>query len=67
MVAPTSALGEAIQGMLNREWVVKVGHIYQEENQATDFMARIATSHNWGFVMIQNSSMEMLQILREDK
>ncbi|PPR90295.1 hypothetical protein GOBAR_AA30397 [Gossypium barbadense] len=53
--------------MLSREWVVKVGHIYQEENQATDFIARIATLHNWGFVMIQNSSMGMLQVLREDR
>ncbi|CAN1149453.1 Putative ribonuclease H protein At1g65750 [Linum perenne] len=55
-----------IRELMSRDWVVNLSHIFQEANQAADYLASIGYSRQLGTHLISTSDCNLGFVLRHD-
>ena len=53
--------------LMGRNWEVRVGHIYKEQNRAADFLASAAFHHGKELVIYDDPPLSIQSIIAEDK
>ena len=53
--------------LIGRNWVVRVVHIYREQNRAADFVASAAIQHGKGLVIYDDPLVDIQYIISEDR